>query len=62
MYDYSGGSIAKYELDATLTTFTVDEQSRTIYGYSGEVFEGVFFNIPFSMGMGITFSLNLKEM
>lgn len=47
VYDYLGGSIAKYELDAMLTTFTVDEQNRVIYGYSGEVFEDGFLKYSF---------------
>jgi hypothetical protein len=42
VFDYSGGSIAKYELDVMLTTFTIDEQNRAIYGYNDEVFEDGF--------------------
>ncbi len=47
VYDYSGLPIAKYELDAMLTTFTVDERNRAIYGYSGEVFEDGFLKYTF---------------
>ena len=47
VYDYSGGSIAKYELDAMLTTFTVDERNGVIYGYAGRVFEDGFMRYTF---------------
>lgn len=39
VYDYSGHSIARYELDIPLYTFNVDEENRTIYGYNGDLFE-----------------------
>lgn len=42
VYDYSGHSIARYELDILLYTFDVDEANRTIYGYNGAVFEDGF--------------------
>lgn len=47
VFDYSGHSIAKYELDAMLATLTIDEQNRVIYGYSGEVFEDGFLKYSF---------------
>ncbi|TCO85610.1 TolB-like protein [Bacteroides heparinolyticus] len=42
VYDYSGRSVAKYELDILLYAFCVDEKNRTIYGYNNDVFEEGF--------------------
>lgn len=47
VYDYSGHSIAKYELDNMLSAFAVDEQNRVIYGYNSEVGEDVFLEYAF---------------
>lgn len=42
VYDYSGHSMTKYELDNMLGAFAVDERNRVIYGYNSEVREDVF--------------------
>lgn len=42
VYDYSGRSIAKYELDILLYAFSIDEEHRTIYGYNNDIFEEGF--------------------
>ncbi len=47
VFDYSGHSIAKYELDVMLSTLTIDEQNRVIYGYNGEIFEDGFLKYSF---------------
>ena len=47
VYDYSGHSIAKYELDNMLGAFAVDELNRVIYGYNSEVCEDVFLKYVF---------------
>lgn len=47
VYDYSGHSIAKYELDNMLGAFAVDEHNKVIYGYNSEVGEDVFLKYAF---------------
>jgi hypothetical protein len=47
VYDYSGHSVAKYELDIALQEFEVDEQNRIIYGYNTDLFEDYFLRYSF---------------
>ena len=42
VFDYSGHSVAKYELDVLLYAFDVDEENGIIYGYNSDVFEDGF--------------------
>ena len=42
VYDYSGRSIAQYELTEMLYAFDVDEDNSTIYGYNSDIFEDGF--------------------
>lgn len=42
VFDYSGHSVAKYELDVLLYAFDVDEENGIIYGYNGDIFEDGF--------------------
>lgn len=47
VFDYSGNSIARYELDAMLHAYAVDEQNKVIYGYNRDAFEGIFLKYCF---------------
>lgn len=42
VYDYSGRSIAQYELTEMLYAFDVDEDNSIIYGYNSDIFEDGF--------------------
>lgn len=47
VFDYSGHSIAKYELDYNIISFAVDENNKIIYGYNSEVYEDGFLRYHF---------------
>lgn len=47
VFDYSGHSIAKYELDFMVTSFVVDEENEIIYGYNSDVYEDGFLKYHF---------------